>query len=595
MLHHLFSKINSSISTKFLVTFLLLLIIPLFIVTQLFVNRLHAVLRAKEQAYISEKISYAETQFDRIFSEMDHIATSLILDYHVTDILSDPSCAPSYDWFTGYKTLNSLLTLLNSNVDYKYNITISGYNDKLYHTGAVYNSLLRSDSPILLRIREGNGNPVIFNRTLDQLDDNPVVTLGRSVYQKGEYLGSILVDVPVSYLDALLNPFENDTALMFVLEDNNKIIYSSRPTEGSAIAPALQKALLSQSFSVRLENTEYMLSQMPAKQNGLSVVTLVTADSVFRESSQVVFTFILIFFAIIAAAIIGIFALTFTFTRDIRALNAAVAGFGNDPTTDLNLPVRSADEAGQLTQGFLSMSQRIRRLLNQVQEDERNKRILEFNSLQAQINPHMIYNTLNTITYLAQVQNIRNIEEISSSFAYLLRSLSNQGQFITIAQEMEYLRSFIAIKKYHLLCSIETEFLVDENAKNCRILKLLLQPIVENAIIHGFYGQLEDGLLSVSVHRCTDRLDIEISDDGNGMDEERIQLILRGEEKSSNTFLRVGIKNIMDRLTLQYGELTAFSIISAPGCGTTVHISFPAEEMQCAPSPLSDTTERRLS
>lgn len=593
MLHTLLPKIKSSISAKFLVTFLLLLIIPLFIMTQLFVNRLHAVLKAKEQAYISEKISYAEAQFDRIFSEMDHIVTSLILDYHVTDILSDPSCAPSYDWFTGYKTLNSLLALLNSNTDYKYNITVSGYNDKLYHTGAVYNSLLKSDSPILLRIREGNGSPVIFNRTLDRLDDNPVVTLGRSVYRKGEYLGSILVDVPVSYLDALLHPFEGDTTQMFVLEDNSRVIYSSRPTESSAIDPTLQSALFSQNSSVRLAGTEYLLSQMPTRQNGLSVVTLVTTDSVFRESSRVVFTFILAFFAIITAAIIGIFALTFTFTRDIRALNTAVAGFGNDPDTDLTLPIRSADEAGQLTQGFLSMSQRIRRLLHQVQEDERNKRVLEFDSLQAQINPHMIYNTLNTITYLAQVQNVRNIEEISSSFAYLLRSLSNQGQFITIAQETEYLRSFIAIKKYNLLCSIETEFVVDESAKNCRILKLLLQPIVENAIIHGFYGQLEDGLLSVTVHRRRDRLDIEISDDGNGMDEERIQLILKGEEKSSNTFLRVGIKNIMDRLTLQYGELTTFSISSAPGCGTTVHISFPAEEMQS--DPLSDHTERRLS
>lgn len=579
MLRRIFAKTQSSISAKFLATFLLLLIIPLFIITQLFINRMHTVLKAKEAAHITDKISYAGAQFDRIFSEMDHIVTSLILDYHVTDILSDPSSAPSYDWFAGYKTLNSLLALLNSNVDYKYNITISGYNDKLYYTGAVYNSLLRSDSPILLRIREGNGSPVILNRMLDGYDDNPVVTLGRSVYQKGEYLGSILVDVPVSYLDALLNPFENETTQLFVLEDNSRIIYSSRPTEGSAIVPALETALSAKQSSVRLENTEYLLSQTPAKQNGLSVVTLVTADSVFRESSRVLFTFILAFFAIITATIIGIFILTYTFTRNIRALNAAVSNFGNDPETALDLPVFSPDETGQLAQGFLSMSQRIRRLLRQVQEDERNKRVLEFNSLQAQINPHMIYNTLNTITYLAQVQNVRNIEEISSSFAYLLRSLSNQGEFITIAQEMEYLRSFIAIKKYNLLCSIETDFQIDEAAKDCRILKLLLQPIAENAIIHGFYGQLEDGLLCISARLCENMLSIDISDDGNGMDEERIQLVLSGEEKSSNTFLRVGVRNIMDRLTLQYGERASFSIVSAPGCGTTVHISFPAEKM----------------
>lgn len=578
MLHTFTEKIKSSISAKFLVTFLLLLIIPLLILTQLFTNRLHGVLRDKEQAYISEKISYVQAQLDRVFSEMDHIVTSLILDYHVTDILSDPAAAPSYEWFSGYKTLNSLLTLLNSNADYKYNITVCSYNNKLYSTGAVYNSLLKSDSPILLRIREGNGNPVIFNRALEALDDNAVVTLGRSVYQKGNYLGSILVDVPINDLDTLLNPFESDTAQIFVLQDDGRIIYSSLPAEGPAVAPALQEALSAGRSSVRLDNVEYLLSWMPAGQSGLSIITLVTMDSVFYESSRTVFAFIVAFFLTIAATIVGIFALTLTFTRNIRALNAAVSRFGNDPEAVLDLPVRSTDEAGQLTEGFLSMAQRIRRLLHQVQENERSKRILEFNSLQAQINPHMIYNTLNTITYLAQVQNVENIEEISSSFAYLLRSLSNQGEFITIAQEVEYLRSFIAIKKYNLLCNVEVDFHVDEVAQNCRILKLLLQPVTENAIIHGFSGQLEDGLLSITICRRMDMLEIDISDDGKGMDEERIQLILSGEEKSSNTFLRVGVKNIRDRLALQYGERAAFSIVSAPGCGTTVHISFPAEE-----------------
>lgn len=578
MLCKLSAKIKKSISAKFLVTFLLLLIIPLLIATQLFVNRLYSVLKNKEQAYITEKISYAKTQVDNTFSEMDRIATSLILDYHVTDILSDPSAIPSYDWFSEYKTLNSLLALLTSNTNYKYNITISGHDNELYHSGALYNSMLKSHDPILLRIQEGNGKPVFINRISDGFDDNAIITLGRSVYHKGDYLGSILVDVPISDMDTLLNPFENDTTQMYVLEDSNRIIYSSHQSEDSHILPALQDALEANLAYVTLEDTKYLLYQMPVKQSGLSVVTLVSSDSVFRESSQVIYLFVLIFFFIIAATIIGIFFLTYTFTRDIRTLNSAVLNFGNDPKADIDLPVRSADEIGQLTQGVISMSQRIRRLLNQIQQNEHNKRVLEFNALQAQINPHMIYNTLNTITYLAQIQNVRNIEEVSSSFAYLLRSISNQKEFITLSQEMEYLRSFVALKKYNQLCDIETDFQVEEGTENCRILKLILQPVVENAIIHGFSGRLESGLISIRVCRHDTRLAIDVSDNGNGMSEERIQLILRGEEKPSNTFLRVGIKNIIDRLTLQYGNDAGFSIASSPGCGTTVHIAFPAEE-----------------
>ena len=329
--------------------------------------------------------------------------------------------------------------------------------------------------------------------------------------------------------------------------------------------------------SVNLEKTDYLLQQMGMDQKNLSVVSLVMSETVFHESTRVVAFFIISFFILICAVIIGIFTLTFLFTRDIKKLNTEVSRFGNTTGKDIDISVRSCDEVGQLTEGVISMSHRINRLLQEVQENEKNKRILEFNSLQAQVNPHMIYNTLNTITYLAEIQNAENIREISSSFAFLLRSISNQGEFILISQEIEYLKSFISIKKYNMLCNVQTDFEVDKEALNCRILKLILQPIVENAIIHGFADQLEEGLLTISIKYQKNMIYISVSDDGIGMDEELVQAVINGNERHRNTFLRVGIKNIVERLKLQYGDRTSFSIISAPGCGTTVHIIFPAE------------------
>ena len=577
MIKYLVVKIRSSISIKFLVTFLIVLIIPLLIITQIFVTKLHTILKNKEQSSTFERISFAASQFDRIFSDMDRIATSLILDYRITDILTDSSQIPSYEWFTGYKSFNSLLALLNSNSDYKYNITVISYDNKLYHSGASYNTLLNSNSPMVTYINSKNGNPTIFNRMLEGFDDNSVITLGRAVYEKGKYLGTILVETPISYLDEWLNPFEDNSIQLYVLEDNQRIIYSSVFTENSQISEELKMALEEKRNSVNLEKTDYLLSQMGMDQKNLSVVSLVTSDSVFHESTQVVGLFILAFFILICAVIIAIFSLTFLFTRDIKKLNAEVSRFGNMTGTDISLTVHSCDEVGQLTEGVISMSHRINRLLQEVQENERNKRILEFNSLQSQVNPHMIYNTLNTITYLAELQNAGNIREISSSFAFLLRSISNQGEFISISQEIEYLKSFIAIKKYNMLCNIQTDFNIDKNVLNYRILKLILQPIVENAIIHGFADRIEEGLLTISINYKEGIIHVSISDDGIGMDEELIQSIMSGNEKVRNTFLRVGIKNIVDRLKLQYGKETSFSIISAPGCGTTVHITFPGE------------------
>lgn len=580
MIRKIFAKIQSSISLKFFTAFLLLLILPLLLSTQLFVTRLHSVLKAKELSSAQEKNGFAQNEFNRLFSDMDKIATSLILDYHVTDILSDSASMPSYEWFKGYKSLNSILELLNSNAGYQYRITVLAYDDRLYHSTASYNSMLKTASPIIQRIRQGNGNPVFFNRSLEGYDDNRMISLGRSIYQKGDYLGSILVEVPISCLDELLTPFESDSTFLYVLENNEKILYSSTDIQNAYIPPDLKKALAQDKQNVTLNHTDFLLLQMPTSQSRLSIVTLVSESSVFYESSRVIKMFVFSFFLAISAAVCGIIFLTRSFTKDILALNQAVSSFGTDVNFSINLPIRSEDEISQLTKGVISMSHRIRHLLTRIQQEEQNKRIIELNSLQSQINPHMIYNTLNTITWLAEVQNVQNIQEISSSFAYLLRALSNQGQFITIRQELEYLRSFIAIKKYHLLCSVQTDFQIDENAMDCPILKLLLQPIIENAIIHGFADQMEDGLITLSIRlENQNQLMIDISDTGKGMSEQQINKILTGNADSSNTFLRVGIHNVIERLKLWYGENADFSITSAPGCGTTIHLSFPAWDM----------------
>lgn len=570
-------KIRSSLTTKFFVTFLFLLIVPLIILTQIFAVKLQSVLQKKELSSTREKISYAQEQFDQLFSDMDRIATSLILDWHVIRILSNSAKVPTYEWFQDYKSLNSILELLNSTSDYKYNITVVGYDDRIYHSTASYNSMLHTDFALIQRIMTGNGNPIIFNRALEGYDDVSMITLGRSVYQKGSYLGTILVEVPVSYLDNLLLPFENDSGILYVLEDSQRILYSSRSDDSLLISENLSTALRQKLSSVSINHTDFLLTQMPSSQHGLSIATLITKDSVFRESSEVIQLFILAFFLVIAATVFGIIFLTHTFTRNILSLNQAVSRFGKNADFYINLPIHSADEIGQLTSGVIDMSHRIKTLLEEIQKEEEEKRILEFNSLQSQINPHMIYNTLNTITWLAEAQNIYNIQEVSSSFAHLLRSLSNQGSFVTIKQEISYLQAYIDIKKYNLLCTVQTDFQVDPATYNCRILKLLLQPIVENAMVHGFSGCLDDCLINISICLEKEMLFIVISDNGNGMSEEKIHTVLQGAESDKNTFLRIGVHNIIERLRLQYGEQASFSIISAPGCGTTVSLSFPAE------------------
>lgn len=576
----LLTRINSSIKARFMAAFFLMLILPFSLLTNVFVYRFQSILTNKEREYVNSKIHVATNQLDKMLQDMNGIISSLIINYNMTEILKGDASPLSYEWFKEYKSLQNLLQSLASNYDFNYQITILGANNNLYHSGITYNNGLTMASPLIRYIEENNA--VLVNRSLDGYDNNSVITYARVVGNNGRFLGIVMVDVTFAYMKNILSLFEEDDTYLYVIQNNNKILYSTDASVDTVeVPPQLRKALARQASNVIINDKDYLLIQETVPTKELTVVALVNSASVFSESSRVLRDFILTFSVIIGGTAAGIIVLTSLLSRDIRRLNAEVSNFGNRVGDTISVEVRSKDEVGQLAGGFFAMSQRITLLLEQIKESERNKRKLEFRALQAQVNPHMIYNTLNTITYLAQLQNVTNIYEVSSSFAGLLHLISNsKGEYITIESEIEYCKAYIAIKKYNLLCNIHTELQIDPSAGNCLILKLLLQPIIENAIVHGFQTLTADAFLTIRITKQDSRILIDIIDNGSGMEEAVVAQILSGQKKSKNNFTSIGIHNTMQRLQLQYGEASVFDIISYPEIGTTVHIEFPVVEKE---------------
>lgn len=572
----LFSKIKASINAKFMITFFLLLILPFTILTNLFVYRFQSLLTDNEREYVNNKIDFSKDQLDKMLQDMNGIIASLIMNYNVMDILSGNTAVLSYEWFKEYKSLQNLLQSLASNSDFNYQITILDANNKLYQSGIAYNSYLTLSSPLAKNVIDGN--TLLVNRVLDGYDSNQVITYGRAIWNNGRFLGIILVDVTFAHLNKTLNLIPEADTCLYIVQDNDKILYSTTPAVSSVTAPPpLKEALASGSSSLTMNNKKYLLMKKTVPKHNLTVLALVSKNAVFRESSAIFRQFIIIFSLIIAGTVFGIILLTTHLSKNLIRLNDQVSRFGNNIASTISVKVSSDDEVGQLAKGFITMSQRIKNLLEQIKTSEQNKRKLEFQALQAQVNPHMIYNTLNTITYLAQLQNVPNIEEVSSSFAALLHLISNsKGEYITVGEELEYVKAYISIKKYNVICDIRTDVRLENQAEDCRILKLLLQPIVENAIVHGFANFTGDGILTIRINREDSRIEIDIIDNGNGMDEETVKQILSGEKENKNNFTSIGISNIMKRLQLQYGDGSVFRITSSLHGGTAVHIEYPA-------------------
>jgi two-component system sensor histidine kinase YesM len=222
--------------------------------------------------------------------------------------------------------------------------------------------------------------------------------------------------------------------------------------------------------------------------------------------------------------------------------------------------------------GLLLMRNRI--------HDEKAKNDLEYKMLQSQINPHFIYNTLNSIKWMATIQGSEGIAEMTTALAKLLKSLSKGSTLqVPIREELSLLRDYCTIQSYRYGGTIEVSICVDDpSIEDCSIVKFTLQPLVENAIFHGIEPK-GSGHINVHLYYENDLIRIDVSDDGVGMTKEKAESILKDQSETKSDFFReFGVYNVNRRLLFEYGEPAGISVTSTEGEGTTMTVRIPAKK-----------------
>lgn len=228
-------------------------------------------------------------------------------------------------------------------------------------------------------------------------------------------------------------------------------------------------------------------------------------------------------------------------------------------------------------------------MLEEIQSNAEKQRRLELQTLQQQLNPHMIYNALNTITQLASLQGVKNIEEVSLAFTRMLKLVSkNTENFVTLRQEIGFIKDYISIKKYNNFQDITLQCDVADPLLELPVLKLLLQPFIENCIKHGFSNFEKDGIIFLYAYLEEEQLHIIIEDNGSGIRKDQIDQILSLSCQTEETYSNIGIRTCIERLRLQYGSRFTFSIASDGQTFTRILLSYPVKE----DSHASDTSCR---
>ena len=237
------------------------------------------------------------------------------------------------------------------------------------------------------------------------------------------------------------------------------------------------------------------------------------------------------------------------------------------------------DELKFMADIFNKMSIRLKKQMEDIRNGEKQKRKLEIQALQAQINPHFIANTLNLISNIASVNDVPSIEKLSNSLVDLVRDCCRYDErFFLVEDEISMLQSYINIQDYRMLGKFTVQMQIDPSVLQYLVPHLILQPIVENAILHGIMpDKKKRSLISIQGDIRQGTLVFSITDNGSGMEKEQIEKIMSGkrEEKERGRFNSIGINNVQQRIQLLFGEQNGLQIFSMVGVYTTVVVNLP--------------------
>lgn len=323
-----------------------------------------------------------------------------------------------------------------------------------------------------------------------------------------------------------------------------------------------------------LSNTQafyYVGSRMP---NGWVLVQTVSTREFNRRLQLFLWITVGVVLVVLVISFFCIRLATSRITQPTQELVKSMKTLGKDDKYP-RVKVVTKDEIGMIGTEYNKMAENIETLIEKVYKMELTQKQAELEFLQMQINPHFLYNALDTISWMALEKGDMDISEMTIALAELLRATIQKESFISLEEEMKTVKDYLLIQKERFGEKVSAHYEVDQETLECQVPNFILQPLIENAIIHGLEPKIGKGMLNISIQIQDERLYFVIEDDGVGMDEKEI-FFLYQKCQENDTKKSIGLKNVYRRLLLCYGEGSLLQIEGKKGEGTRVSFSIPA-------------------
>lgn len=419
------------------------------------------------------------------------------------------------------------------------------------------------------------GRNIVTNRSYS-IDD--VFSLAKAVQdpETGEVLGVILLDIRHDIIQSSINGVTiGEKGFVFVMDQEDNIVYT--PVNGIVyrVNPKWVKAM--EPMSVQIQGGSYQIRSELSPYTGWRTVGVFSMDEVMSSVNTIVY----ILFTCVIISLVLVVIVSFKFSRTLtnpifklkRLMKQAESG---DLTVRFNF--QHNDEIGELGQSFNHMIARIDQLIQMVYVEQENKRTAEMKSLQEQIKPHFLYNTLDTISWMARDYDAEDIVRLVDALTNMFRiGLSHGKDIITVKEEITHVSNYLYIQKIRYKDKLNYVIHVDESLYAIEVPKLILQPLVENAIYHGVKAKRGGGTITITGVPEGENLVFTVQDNGAGMPQEKVEELNRrmSERSVLDEQKSFGLFYIRERIQLCYGKGYGVHVESTLGEGTRVTITLP--------------------
>ncbi|MCA1033506.1 sensor histidine kinase [Bacillus infantis] len=417
--------------------------------------------------------------------------------------------------------------------------------------------------------------------------ENSVITANRLIYGIHSYkmneIGYLTMSMKTSYLEDRIQKYDpTEERHIIILDQENNVVLTNAEDSGndaftSWASDLDYNSIDSESFVDIPGDGRMIVNNYQSELTGWKIISLVSLNEISAGPVLIGRTIFLIGFVAIVIGIVVIWISTHYIVKPLNQLRLVMDEVEKD-NFHVQVQINRKDELGRVGDSFNKMMNKINNLISDIYQKDINEKEAQLRALRAQINPHFLYNTLDAINWMAQFDKTDEVSKMTIALSRLLKSsISNNKEFIRLEEEAKYIDDYMTIQKIRFQDKIHYSMQIDEAAKNCLVPKLILQPIVENAMIHGLEKKLENGYLLIKGYVKNDLLHIQIIDNGVGMDERTMSALLKGVyvNRDENKGTGNGILNVQNRIKLLFGREYGLKIDSNENVGSVFEMTLP--------------------